>query len=799
MSAGAPPSAIEALRMDKDVRNHSLALDLARAHNFDKVIVIDKSHWFEGLHSSINYAATRKNFEDYLYDPLMQIFGTYAKTCSHKDFEVAVIPQGCFELRADLSTRVFRKLSDVLFTIHSKSTGDPGDPQYGKSRLGGWVEGKPWVQSPKKPKKEEEANVDKKLDARSSNADGQDKKGKSKGIAEEVNVDERDIPQKEVDAEDDRRPDVEEVDAGEDPAVSVGSSSIADASALALERKEVIRRLVEDLHQLCQQAYFAFHHCVEDELYAFITYGMTISCFKFVRPANWDSIRGDNKGKVKAPIAILSNEFMVLGDTINPRLNGALRLLTASLDLSYQPSWFDPPDHDIGEPDLTIAQEALEKYKIKHHETDDSDGSPHGSPNTSTSSEESEQTPNWKPTAKEAAAPVGELRPKLRSGNGGSGMPQPDLEPAAENDGTETSDPAHEESTTFAPNLDPVAENEGIEMPEPALKQQDHADAASSDFNDSPLNQRLQPKLALSGRAQQAVDTPAISGIPGAAGPSTKDTHSLAGNTRAPAFKDLASGVNSKDKFITPKNRGKQIPKPRDKVRQRENTKSRTEATGPPLPALLSPPINDAATGDGLAGSGSHVLGHLPTSQEITGYDSRTGVRSRAKSHKRKGRPSSPLRADSRNSDSAEDSAPALAGPSKKRRLVPQADEQPVGDSTSGPSNVSRMEASMSALAARARDDAATERVFDPLTAPERARRRNTRVYQSHAAAERRARSKTKPAAGTAETATAVAEPAAPGPSGIRTRSTTGSSRPRVLNPPPPQRRDTSKNKSCRK
>ncbi|TFY77282.1 hypothetical protein EWM64_g6730 [Hericium alpestre] len=622
MSAGARQSALDALRMDEDV------------------IVIEKSRWFKNLHSSIHHAATRKNFEDYLYGPLMEIFGTYAKTCGHEDLEVTVIPQGCFELRMDSCKRVARNLSDFLVAIHSTAnSGSPGDPQYGKSRLGGWVEGKPWVQSSKNPKKKEAADAITKPGT-GGGKDIAEEVGdipvEGEHIAEDVNIDEVNIKEG-----------GEEVDAGEDPALSTGGPSIEDASALVLDSEEAARRLAEDLPQLCRQAYFAFDHFDQDVIYVFIT-----------------------------------------------------------------------------------------------------------------------------PTASEAAAPVGELRFDLRSGKG--------------------------HPTTSAPSLEPVAENEEIETPEPALEQLDRVDAASSDVDDSPLNQRLQPKLALSGHAQQAVDASATSGIPGAAGPSTKDTHSLAGNTRAPAFKDLASGVNSKDKFITPKNRGKQIPKPRSKARQRENTKSRTETIGPPLPALLTTPINDAAT-DGLAGSGSHVLGHLPTSEEVTGYDSRTGMHSRAKSRKRKGRPSSPLRADNRNSDPAEDSAPALAGPSKKRRLVLQADEHPVGDSTGGPSDISRMETSVSALAAHARDDAATERVFDPLTVREPARRLNTRVYRSRAASERRARSKTKPAAGTAETAAAVAEPAAPGRSGIQPRSIAGSSRTRARDSPPPQGQDMTKSKRSRK
>ncbi|TFY76768.1 hypothetical protein EWM64_g7246 [Hericium alpestre] len=769
MSAGAPQPAIDALRRDKHV------------------IVIEEEAWFQNLHRTIHHAATRKNFEVYLYDPLMQIFGTYAKTCSHEDYEVAVIPQGCFELRTDSSTRVTRTLSDALFAIHSKPTGDPGKPQYGKSRLGGWVEGKPWVQLPKKAKKKGAANAIKKVDAGKDNVEGQD--NGSEDIAEEVSVDrecsaeegtntgekdtsadeqgtnaeeddaaldeedpasdedtasdvdtasdedtssddedvasdEEDITSDEegTDADEEDR-DEQEFDTGEVPAMSVDGPSVEDASALVLDPKEVTQRPVKDLHQLCKQAYFAFNHFDDDEILSFITYGMTFSCFKFIRPANWNSIRGDKNGIVEAPIPIYSNERMVFNHWINPYLNKALRLMTASLDLTYQPSWFDPPTHDIPEPNLSIAQDAINLYKTKIK------GTVLGSSPDRRPTKPVKGDSPYVDLTKEATTPVIQLRPKLRSGIGGA---------------------------------------------EPAPEQHDRTDPTSSDTEGSPLAPHLQPQSAQSGRASQENDAPATSGIPGTAGSSTEGTRNLADNARTPALA-LTSGVNLNDKLLAPKNRGERIPKVSCGKARQKNIDFRTNANGPALPALLSPPINDAPT------------------------DSRTGMRSSAKLRKRKDRPSSPLRFDSPDPDPAGNGVPTLAGPSKKPRLTSQTDEKPVDNGTGGPSSISRMEAEVSAGATSAMDDAAAERVYDPLTAPERTRRRNTRVYQSRAAAERRARSKTKPAAGTAETAAAVAEPAAPGRSGTQTRSIAGSSRARVRDSPPPQRKDTTKSKRSRK
>ncbi|TFY79456.1 hypothetical protein EWM64_g4552, partial [Hericium alpestre] len=443
MSAGARQSAIDALREDEDV------------------IIIEKSRWFRNLHSTIHHAATRKNFEDYLYDPLMEIFGTFAKTCNHENLAVTVIPQGCFELRTDFSARVSRKLTDILVAIHSIA--NPDDPQYSKSRLGGWVEGKPWHQSPKSKKKEEITDAEKDPGTGGDNVIAEEladfaidvekiaEEGKfiaeegdyiaeeegyiaveGEGIAEDGGHVREDIDVNEEDiAEEDR------VKAGEDPATSIGGPSIEDASALTLDSSKVIQRLVEDLRQLCQQAYFAFEHFDADVLHAILTYGMTFSCFKFIRPADWDSIRGNKDGIVSAPEPVYSNERMVFEDYINPHLLEALHLMTASMGMSYQPSWFQLPpgycDNDSEPPDLTVAETAIERYRDKHgektdirgkinnmhglneandiqgslhgttasDETNDTDGSPHGS----TSSEESEPTPNWKPTAKEAAAP----------------------------------------------------------------------------------------------------------------------------------------------------------------------------------------------------------------------------------------------------------------------------------------------------------------------------------------------------------------------------------------------------------
>ncbi|TFY73510.1 hypothetical protein EWM64_g10502 [Hericium alpestre] len=89
-------------------------------------------------------------------------------------------------------------------------------------------------------------------------------------------------------------------------------------------------RLSRDLVQLCKQAYFAFHHFPEDIVHAIITYGMKFFCFRFIRPANWNRIQGDENGSVGSP----------------------------------EPSWFQlPPDYSDPAPDLHVAKKALKLYE----------------------------------------------------------------------------------------------------------------------------------------------------------------------------------------------------------------------------------------------------------------------------------------------------------------------------------------------------------------------------------------------------------------------------------------------------
>ncbi|TFY77175.1 hypothetical protein EWM64_g6839 [Hericium alpestre] len=415
MSAGTQQSAIDALREDEDV------------------IVIEKSCWFKNLHTTIHHAVMRKTFEDYLYDPLMEILGTYVKTYNHEDLQASIIPQGCFELRTDASTTVSRRLSDLLVIIHTVNL---GDPQYSKSRLGGWLEAKPWTQAPKS-KKKEAANAGTKLDTGQADSAGQDKR-QGKGITTEANevknvTDEVGEQLKDNTVETDTElEDInevvevditeEEVRAGEGPTMLVGGPSIEDASALVLDS---------------QEAYFAFHHFSEDVIHVLLTYEMTLSCFKFIRPANWDSIRDNKEGTVDAPTVIFSNEHMVFPEQINPHLLQAFQLMTASLGLSYQPSWFDPPAHDIVKPDLSVANAALTQYRTKLR-------GDLASPETTTVSSKSGSS-NYSPTASEAAAPVGESKHDLQSGKGHLTMSAPNLEPVAENEGIETHEPALEQ------------------------------------------------------------------------------------------------------------------------------------------------------------------------------------------------------------------------------------------------------------------------------------------------------------------------------------------------------------------
>ncbi|TFY74191.1 hypothetical protein EWM64_g9821 [Hericium alpestre] len=149
-------------------------------------------------------------------------------------------------------------------------------------------------------------------------------------------------------------------------------------------------------------------------------------------------------------------------------------------------------------------------------------------------------------------------------------------------------------------------------------------------------------------------------------------------------------------------------------------------------------------------------------------------MRSSAKLRKRKDRPSSPLRFDSPDPDPAGNGVPTLAGPSKKPRLTSQTDEQPVDNGTGGPSSISCMEAEVSAGATSARDDAAVEHAYDPLTAPECARPPNARVYKSSYARKR--------AAKTVETAATITEPEVPRHTRVRA-ATAGPSQ--VRDPPP--------------
>ncbi|TFY73205.1 hypothetical protein EWM64_g10807 [Hericium alpestre] len=113
----------------------------------------------------------------------------------------------------------------------------------------------------------------------------------------------------------------------------------------------VTQRLIADLPQLCKQAHYAFNNFKEDVIHAMLMYGMTFSLFRFMRPLNWDSIRGTDDHT--RPETIFSDELILINKEFNPHFKHALHLLTASLGLSYQPSWFQlPSDYQIGTPDL---------------------------------------------------------------------------------------------------------------------------------------------------------------------------------------------------------------------------------------------------------------------------------------------------------------------------------------------------------------------------------------------------------------------------------------------------------------
>ncbi|TFY78253.1 hypothetical protein EWM64_g5759 [Hericium alpestre] len=273
-------------------------------------IVLTRRRWFETLLDSVRYADARPKVERYYYGPLTQILSTYAATIGDAESEatLVVIPQGWFEASMAISpfkTEVKRQSPDVVLTILKKNL-NAEITDYGKALLPGWLEAKPL----------EESNDQRKADAdevRPTNVEGH-----------------------------------------------------LEGHTEALEFQRISKRVSRDLAQLCKQAFFAFHNFDEDVLHAILIYGMIFYCFRFIRPANWDSIQGNESECVGSPEPVHSNEDILLGNNINPRFLQALHLMTGPLNLPYQPSWFRlPPDYSDSAPgpDLSIAKKAIELYE----------------------------------------------------------------------------------------------------------------------------------------------------------------------------------------------------------------------------------------------------------------------------------------------------------------------------------------------------------------------------------------------------------------------------------------------------
>ncbi|TFY78255.1 hypothetical protein EWM64_g5757 [Hericium alpestre] len=153
----------------------------------------------------------------------------------------------------------------------------------------------------------------------------------------------------------------------------------------------IAKRLSQDLIQLCEQAFFAFHRFKEDVVYGLITYGMTFFFFKFTRPDDWARIRGTNSGNLDLPKPIVSDEEIILDGHINPRFIWALDLMMPQ-GLSRQPSWLQlPSDYssDAEVLDLHIATRALKKYKRDLHAPAEQAESPENSPKNNSPSNNS--------------------------------------------------------------------------------------------------------------------------------------------------------------------------------------------------------------------------------------------------------------------------------------------------------------------------------------------------------------------------------------------------------------------------
>ncbi|TFY73218.1 hypothetical protein EWM64_g10794, partial [Hericium alpestre] len=475
MSAGALQSAIDTLYKD------------------EHVIITTESQWYDNLQAKIRHADATPKSEAPYYAPLNYILETYAATCGHPDLVVTVTPQGRFEAMMDFSPQVKRQASDFSLTVVLKK---PNNPVDGKGRLAGWVEAKPRDRvymknvntdqnasvnaDPGNPgdicgqgevegaeaddaEKEaytddegeddtggevEEMNTEGKVEHVNTEGEveGEDSEGEVEDLDSEDEAEELDAPEdEEMDAEDR----AERTDQGEESpeAGHVDEANPANASEPDREDKaekvhakkapfpmNTTQQLVANLPQLCKQAHYAFDHFAEDVIHAMVTYGMGFSFFRFTRPANWDSIRGTEDYTLPEPV--FSDEDILIDGRLNPHFKQALHLLTASLGLSYQPSWFQlPSGYHSSPPDLTVAEDALKQYETKI-------GEELASPPMKTPPSKVKIS-NYKPTAKEAAAPVKKLRPKLRSGTGGHVTPKAGEEPA-ENEATEASEPARE-------------------------------------------------------------------------------------------------------------------------------------------------------------------------------------------------------------------------------------------------------------------------------------------------------------------------------------------------------------------